>query len=599
MGVQELELRIKDAATKYYEGHPEISDEEFDRLIEQLEHEDPNSEILKKVGWGYSIKFSKETRPHRFEVAKFESKVRDAAQLTFNRDYYVSRKIDGGSVCCYYSDGRLDYAITRGDGELGYDVTNQMSHIIPVVLSDTSFTGLVRGEIIISNDIFSSKYPESSSARNTAIGLLKRNELSVDEIKDLSFVAYTVRGTSQSEINSKSAVFSWLDSNKFEVVEYYKNIDLSKSNLDSMINTSGKYLADGLVITTDSYTKLEDGTYVPDKEVAYKLELGSSAEVEVVDIDWNLTRTGKLAPRVWFTPVELAGATCQKATAFNARYIRESKIGIGSRIVVQRSGDIIPDIVEVLTEVPYDFPKKCMHCGSDLHDDGVNLYCRNRHCIGNELSNTHRWIEVLASVKGLGYNIIDGLLEEFNINTVEDLYDRLDTIENSLTDSATDTKVRQMISYLRETPDFDDFIVALSIPGVGYASAQKLHDHYDLIVNSTDSVPDNASNLLNKIFDNIERVRHYLKFFPSAPNLPTKVVEESPIGVVEITGKLSLPRSQFIEKLKSMGWTVGSIKSADYLITNTPNSGSTKNKRAIELGVKVITESDFLKMIGE
>ena len=552
---------------------------------------------------GYEIDSTQEQGKHQYEVAKFEDKIKDANEIkVLPKDGFASVKIDGGSVICYYKDGKLDIALTRGDGVTGYDVTKKLSQIVPRVLKDSSFTGMVRGEIAMKNSVFNEKYRDkNSSPRNTAIGILKRNRVSIGDMRDISFVAYTVRGVSNPPIDSKHTVLTWLLSNGFECVDTFVDLkDWSDETLRKAIKSYTKYPIDGIVITSDAYKKTADGSYVPVREVAYKTP-ADIAKVTVTDITWNLTRTGRLFPTVWFTPVTLSGAKIQKATAFNAKYVQDNKLGVGSVITVMRSGEVIPDVQEVLTSSEQDsIPTKCPACGFSLEWDGVHVVCKNPSCSGVKENSVYHWIETLASVKGIGDSVIDSICSELSIGSVDDLYKKMDEIP-SLFKGETLKKVDQMIGLLTGKIAFPSFLVACGVPSLGVSASHALAPYQDEILKGdTDDkwkgrimdISGVSAPAKNGIIERIKDIRRYAGYV-DIEKVEQKAGEAP--KVIAVTGALSVPRKEFEKEVAGYGWRIASsvTKDVQFLVTDNPNSGSSKNVKAQKMGVSVVSEEDF------
>lgn len=610
--VKDLEIKIKKYATSYYEGNPEISDEEFDKLVDELKEKDPNNKLLSTVGWGYELSDPLTNQEeHLFEIGKFEDKIKKVSELGLNRDEgVISVKIDGGSILCYYEKGILIKALTRGNGIVGYSVTKKMKKIAPSSLEDKTFSGLVRGEIAMKNSVFNSKYSSNySSARNLAVGMIKRDKLNMEELRDLSFVAYTVRGTTSQKLDSKTKVFEWLKKNRFEVVDTFNSNDWTDESFRELIKSYEKYPIDGLVITSHKYKELDDGTFIPEREVAYKTN-ADSVEVEVTDITWNLTRTGKLFPTVWFTPVKLSGATVQKATAFNAKFIEEEGLGIGSKILIQRSGEIIPDVMEVLTRKEYKFPDICPKCGNPLTKKGVHLVCESPDCKGYAYNSLEHWIQTITELKGLGSSTIEDFTNSLGIDSIDTFYKKIDLIPNLFSKtSATRNLMNKMIKLLRTPISFSKFLNACNISMIGRVASDELSGYKDLIL--FDKIDDNWIEKINSIkgcnitakknlIDKIEIIRRYSNYVTFEEN---SIQNNNNIekGVVAITGALSVPRDEFVKEITQAGWKFATSVSSrvNYLVTDNPNSGSSKNKKAQTLGVKVVSEKEFRKIMNK
>lgn len=615
-----LAERIKSYSKSYYEGNPEISDDAFDLLVEQLRRIDPDNPVLNKVGWGYKVETDPNaTKPHKYEVAKFEDKVRNVENLRIKKgEGVITPKIDGGSVCCYYVKGELDYALTRGDGINGFDITPKMQYIVPDKLIDESFTGMVRGEITIDEKVFDEKFSEKyESNRNLAIGQIRRRTITLQELEDLTFVAYTVRGVSDNPIDSKTAVFNWLRVNGFICVDIIPSPDeWNDESFRELIlgyRELHRYPIDGIVITSEKYRRMTDGTYVPVCEMAYKT-MSDSAITTIERMEWNLSRTGRMVPVVNVSPVSLSGATVRRATAFNAQYVVENHMGEGSEIRIQRSGEVIPNIVEVLSDGDPKLPDLCPSCHHKLSWVGTDLKCVNPECGDKNESRLWTWTNTLAPVKGLGYNAKKDLFDGMGIDSIDSLYDHMKGIKEWARNNFTPVryqKVCDMADQLTKGVPAWKFFVACSIPGCGGSSGKALANHLDEIL--LDPVTDNLfENILSIkgasigtkewVVSHLDDIRRWANYLPSVASQQDIDQGYTPIGsarkYIAVTGKLSKSRSQFFEEMARYGYEQGSMANAMYLVTNNPDSNSNKMKDARRRGVIVVSEEQFREIAG-
>lgn len=364
--IKDLESKIKYYAQKYYEGTPEISDEKFDQLIEMLKSRNPESILLKTPGWGYNPDEVSGTKVnHKYGViSSINRKPRTISEVPNYLAGRISAKLDGLSGVAYFTRGRLERCLTRGNGIVGIDKTSKMIHILnrskKWLNIPTTFTGAIRGEFVISienwNKLVSLK-PElaDKSPRNYAAGIINRNEID-DELQYIDFVAYKIVALEEGYISDvKEAdicLNSWFDN----VVDYVR---FNESNKDDLINQeylerlyktfNSKYPSDGCVITSNQLSYNKSNKEVIYDEVAYKFN-GELATSQVEYIDWNRTRTGKLTPTIVYKPVVLDGATLRRCAGFNAKFIIDHKIKKGTLIKIHRSGMVIPDLAEVLVD---------------------------------------------------------------------------------------------------------------------------------------------------------------------------------------------------------------------------------------------------------
>lgn len=629
MELSHLESQIKYYATKYYDGQPEISDEEFDKLIENLRRTNPNSSILKSVGWGYDPTSSIGTKKHHVYglVKGIDRKPRRIEDLPMDFRSYtpnmnIEAKLDGLSGVSYFRNGKFYLGLTRGNGYIGIDRTDKFinifrrSNLLSSIPED--FTGAVRGEFVISQENwkkFQQVYPESSNARNTAAGIINSNEID-ERINYVDYVVYKIiaEETSKYSVQNLYHLSRWFD--KVVPYTFFENeVLFNQKELEDIYKRFNNiYPCDGVVLSKILYKKQSEVVY---DEVAYKFDK-DPITARVTGIDWKRSRLGKIVPTVLIEPTEIDGSIIKRTTGFNAKYIDDNWIGKDAIITLHKGGDIIPDIDEVLEESPHDnvLPIACPCCHSYLKWKGVNLVCDNPNCEGQDSSDLHVWCDNIASVDGLGWSIRDKFFTENNINTIEDLYNNESHIIH-FTNSATDQKLKEMMYRLTNTEykiDPRNILCALNIPRLGWKTADKivrndlfsiiqkynLMSELDFMTVINESVGYATAKTINDNRSKLERLKFIETKVGTIKSNPERDKSES-LGEVMITGKLSMVRKKFEEIIINAGYTIGSKvhEGTTYLITNTPDSSSSKNKKANELGIKKITEEEFLIMIGE
>lgn len=362
--MNKLERIIAYNAQLYYEGRPEISDTEFDRLTKQLKEEFPDSILLKMTGWGYDpFKFAYGTKVnHRYQECKsIERKPRNIYDIPLDFKSQsllrISAKLDGLSGVDYHQDGVMIQALTRGNGRVGIDVTNKHA----VITKDSTyhkvfgdFTGAIRGEYVISNknwekicEIHKDDENPPKNQRNYVAGLLNRNEVS-EELQYVEFVPYKI--------------IAWEDGNGFydlrtitdKLHHMYKNIvmyeytsgsELTQEYLYGLyMRFNSVYPCDGCVITKDILNTT--GNSIEYDEVAYKFD-AEALETTVKYVEWNLSRTGMLKPVAVLEPLDIDGSTVSRCTCFNAEYVVNNKIKEGTKVKIHKGGMVIPDIAAV------------------------------------------------------------------------------------------------------------------------------------------------------------------------------------------------------------------------------------------------------------
>lgn len=353
--INELETLIPYYAEKYYNGEEEISDAEFDKLTEELERLKPDSEILKKVGWG-----SEENSKGKIKVEHMYTEV---GSLTKTRVYEeipeifkqdevcISPKLDGLTMTCYYKNGKLDVAVTRGNGKVGIDKTNKMIQILKNknINLPEGFTGGIRGELLISKsnwEVLKSTNQDANNSRNFAAGLVNRDDCP-DELKYLDFVTYKVLGDTERRFNSKSQVVEFLNDCGFDTIYNIKTkiSDNWQEWAEDLYKSDYPYQLDGLVMSLENI-RYNDRSGIEYTEFAYKF---SSEQVWTVvkNIKWTMSKNNRIVPTIQVEPVEILETIVCNATGNNAKWIADREIQVGSRVLIEKKNEIIPGVVEV------------------------------------------------------------------------------------------------------------------------------------------------------------------------------------------------------------------------------------------------------------
>ncbi len=633
MDIEKLEQDIKYYAECYYQGHPVISDEQFDSLVDKLRELNPASSVL-KTGWGFEVDGDKVKHKYThigsLEKCKNYNEIPDRFK---NTKIYISPKLDGLSAVAYYEKGHLIKGITRGNGEYGKDITDKLKLIIGDVISDLSFTGAVRGELIINSlnwNTLSQKYDNLISPRNFAAGIINRKEMDED-IKYIDLVVYKIVGqdsTVKSFIN-RQQILAWLTHNfKNTIPEYYYPVlneeswNMYHTQTFDTFKQIG-YNLDGLVLTSNNVIYDSKHAYLYD-EVAFKFPAETTVTT-IENIEWNLSRTNRLIPVAIVKPVELSGAVINRATCNNAKWVQDMQICIGSDIEIQRSGEVIPKILTVIETNGNEvhLPQNCPICNESLEWNGVDLVCNNKHCPNIKLSDLEQWCEVIGETDGLQWTIMKQYLDMYGINSIESLYLRKGYVEEDLNTrqlSITDLKIKEFFKKLyKDEVSLYKLLMALNIPRLGDKTCKELSKYPDIckklfiyVLNTSaftsDDYRDIRCDIFNivkdatteSIFQNLNKVEN-VKWILESSNTRVnfKQVATSPTKYVAVTGSLqTMKRKDFEKYIEQYGYELTStLSKCEYLITNNPNSGSSKNKEARKYNVPIITEQQFLEVI--
>ena len=627
MSFSALEKKIKANAQKYYtDGSQDLSDKEFDALVDKLKQEQPNSELL-KTGWGYDV--SSDTTvghkvTHKYGEVGSLDKLHNWKELKSslrNTEVITSLKLDGLSVVMYYENGKFVSAVTRGDGKVGIDISDKVAVILnnKSLWGDTSFTGGIRGEIIMPSaqfEMYRRDHPDAKNARNTTAGLINSKDLSPDLVL-LDIVVYKVVG-GNILFQSYENMMKWLQSRYDHVVRYDKTKlyedTLNPRMVDYKDNWYNTYPADGIVIANDAIICNElnsnEFSYEFDSQ-AFKFPAESKITT-VKSVDWSLSKTKYMIPVINVEPVDLSGTTVQFATGFNAKYIKDHNIGPGAKIELCKSNEIIPYVLNVVEPCNDNvLPDTCPCCNTKLIQSGVNLMCPNYRCASYQKTDLLIWCDFLSPIDGIG----DALREKF----LYDVFGDNTTVDSLMSRQKSDIDIeftmyngsgkqfelfkQSIYKLFSDNIDIVTALQALNIPRLGLETSRKLSEYSEMIktilnVSLGQSPISDISNLDSFIgYANANSILNHLDKFARLKYLWNRLIwNTSDVAhtKVAITGKLSIKRSEFEAELKSYGFDVSSLsKDTIYLITDDPNSESSKNIQADKYGVAKITEQDF------
>lgn len=631
MNVEELETQIAYYSSKYYEGDPQITDEQFDSLVDRLRAIKPNSEVL-KTGWGFEVVGDKVK--HKYSHIGSLDKTKSFSEIPErfkNRMVYISPKLDGLSAVAYYKNGVLMKGVTRGNGEFGKDITDKLIRILGTTISDTKFTGAIRGELIISNDnweLLKQKYVNVIAPRNFVAGIINRNDID-DDIVYVDLVVYKIVGQENNPImKTRDDILKWLSLNFKKVVpDYYYPILNEPSWLAFHNDTYEQfkklgYGLDGLVLTSPEvlYNSATLG-YVYD-EVAFKFK-AESAETIIQKIEWTLTRTQRLVPVAVVEPVELSGANISRATCNNAQMVKNMQLGEGAKIEIMRANEVIPFIVDVIDGSDEPLPTMCPYCKTSLVWDGVDLKCDNADCPNIKLSDLQQWCECVGETDGLQWTLMKQYLDTYGVTNIHKLYENGEFILMDLASkklSLTEVKIQEFFDKLLIKPiEIEKALLGLNVPRLGEKTAKLLAKNKDIIANliyiSLGNIDDNTYNWTKQklldivkeattasIFASINKFRTLRYTYVDDFYTNSRLMFPNVMGsnkFIAVTGSLeTMKRADFERFVNKYGYELSSnLKKCKYLVTNNPFSGSTKNKQAQEYGVEIITEKDFLNLL--
>ncbi len=649
--IDELTEELKYHSKLYYENDaPEISDREYDMLqreLLKLEAEYPkfahSDSPTKNVGGRVGEKFSPVEHKVRMEslqdafnydeLRAFDRRVRDVFP---DAVYSVEPKIDGLSVSLQYENGVFTIGSTRGDGDVGENVTENLATIktVPKTIKTDSRLLEVRGEVYMSHKSFERFYAYQElndlklpkNPRNAAAGSLRQKDAKVTASRDLDIFIFNVQQISDTQLNTHIDSLEYLKDIGFNTLPFYtrcNTIDDAIAEIERIGNIRGElnFDIDGAVIKVDDFSMREavgSTSKFPKWAIAYKYP-PEEKETVLKDIEINVGRTGALTPTAVFDTVLLAGTSVSRASLHNEDFIKEKGIGIGDTIIVRKAGDIIPEVVGVKSHISgnpvYELPRVCPSCGAEVHkiDDEAALRCTNPACPAQLLRNLiHFTSRDAMDIEGLGPAILETLVDNGIIKTPVDIYDirkeDLLGLEKFKDKSATN-----IVNAIAKSKDNElyRFVYAMGIRHIGLKASKLICDQFGSIDNILAATYEQYMDIEG--FGEI-LARSACEFFshPETALLMGKFREkgvkmESTDNSIDnrfqgmtfvLTGTLDgITRDEASEIIEQHGGkTSGSVsKKTTYVLAG--EAAGSKLTKAESLGVKVINLQEFYEML--
>lgn len=651
--IEELTKLLNDAGYRYYVlDDPTMPDFEYDRLLRELEDlEKANPELAlpdsptKRVGGQAVNTFGEVTHAvplmslqDVFSLEELDDFLVRTKEAVPGAQFSVEPKIDGLSVALEYVDGRFVRGATRGDGNVGEDVTENLRTIrsIPMALEGAPARLIVRGEVFMPKKTFHAlnealeENGEKTFAnpRNAAAGSLRQKDPKVTAKRKLDILVFNVQLAEGKTFVSHAETLEYLKSLHFKVIPYKLLSDVEKISKEVIrINEEREKLScdiDGAVIKLDDLAareRLGNTAKFPRWAVAYKYP-PEEKETLVEDIVIQVGRTGVLTPKAVVAPVRLAGTTVTNATLHNQDFISRLDIRIGDTVRIRKAGEIIPEILEVNLSKrpegtqPYLLPKKCPVCGAAVErdEDGAFLRCTGAECPAQLSRNIAHFVSRDAmDIEGLGSAIVDSLIEKGAIRSPADIYyltmDELSGLWKSGAKAAQ--KLLDAIA-ASKSQDVSRLIFALGIRQVGAKTGKSLAASFgslDKLMEATleelTQVPDIGEVTAESICEWFAQPqsRHMVRRLKEAGvNFESKrVVTDTRFAgkTIVLTGALSrFTREEATEKIELFGGKAsGSVSKKTSFVVAGENAGS-KERKARELGIPVLTEDEFLEMLS-
>ena len=639
-----IEKLISWAKAYYVDDEPIASDEEYDKLAREcleFENKDPNlinpNSPNRRVGGAILKGFKKANHLSRmwsqedvFNDKELEDWIKRASKVGDNLEFFCQPKFDGASLNLIYENGILKQAITRGDGEIGEDVTQNAMTIqsIPLEIAEKSLIE-IRGEVVIKKSDFEAinierlKNSESTFAnpRNAAAGSLRQLDSSITSKRKLFFNAWGV-GQNSLNFEKTSVMMDYIFSLGFvktPMQTLVKNIDDIKKLYENMIKKRDTFpmLLDGMVIKIDDITTQQDLGFTqkfPRWSCAYKFPAVEKT-TKLKDIILQVGRTGVVTPVAIVEPVLIEGANVERATLHNFDEIQRLDLKIGDEIIIIRSGDVIPKITKVLkdrrdgNEKEILKPTICPDCSSELLIEDIMIKCQNLDCPSRVVNSIIYFASKnCLNIDGLGDKIVELLVNEKKIFDILDLYSlKYEDLENL--EGFKEKKINNLLNAIENSKNSELYrvLTALGIEHIGEVASKSICSKFgldlvdvsfeDLI--SIDGIGEQMANSFLEFF-RVNR-EFVLKLFDILkPKVTIKEeAKDNPFKnkTVVITGTMSKSRDEIKLFLEDLGAKVSSSvsKKTDFLIYGE-DAGS-KYDKAIELGIEILTEDEMYSKI--
>ncbi|MBQ0017096.1 MAG: NAD-dependent DNA ligase LigA, partial [Clostridiales bacterium] len=623
--------------------NPTISDAEWDKLYDELLNLEKTTGVIlpdspsQRVGGDTLSKFVKYTHKvpyYSLEKSNTYDRLKewyeDIKKEVPDASFFVEYKYDGLTISITYKDGKLVNAATRGNGFVGEDVTEQVKTIRTVPLTiDYKGEVIVQGEGIMKLSELK-KYNETAleplkNARNAAAGAIRNLDPKITRERNLDVIFYSVNFIEDKKFLTQKEMHEFLRDNKFNTIKEFwiydnfedlksrvEKIDKEKSNLD--------YLIDGAVIKLNNVKQREIFGFTskfPKWAIAFKFE-AQELSTKLVDVVWQVGRTGKLTPIGIIEPVELAGATVRKATLNNYGDILRKKVKIGSYVFVRRSNEVIPEILGIARECEGETeikkPQYCPCCNEKLIEVGANLFCPNYYCpdqIEDRIS--HFASRDAMNIEGVSEKTAKLFRENLGVKSVADLYNLSREQLYSL-EGFKDKKVDNYFDAIEKSKNvpLSKFIYALGILNIGKKASKDLVKHFKTLENIKNaSIED-----INSIYDfGLIMAQNVYDYFREPHNIELlERLKQAGLQIDEVNTKLNseifknktfvltgtLPTLSREEATKIIeengGQTSSSVSKNTSFILLGENPGS-KYDKAQKLGIKTISEQQLLDMV--
>jgi len=650
--IERLRQELNRAGYEYYVlDNPTMSDYDYDHLLRRLEElEEANPELItpdsptQRVGGKAVVGFAEvehrvplESLQDVFdfdELRQFDQRVRGVVP---DATYVVEPKVDGLSVALEYVDGLFVRGATRGDGRVGEEVTENLRTIrsIPLRITDAPANLIVRGEVFMPKTVFhrlneqreDRGEPLFANPRNAAAGSLRQLDPAIAAQRKLDAILFNVQYAENMEFVSHNETLDYLKSKGYKVIPHY-----TCSTVEQVIECIAA-IGEG----REKFPFDIDGAVVKVDDLAQRARLGSTAKfprwaaaykyppeekpTKLLDIVVQVGRTGVLTPKAVLAPIRLAGTTVTNATLHNQDFITEKDIRIGDTVVVRKAGEIIPEVLSVLTDLrpkgadPYYLPEKCPVCGAPVtrDEEGAHIRCTGAECPAQLVRNLAHFVSRDAmDIEGLGIAVVEALVSAELIKSPADLY-YLEPQSVAAVERMGKKSAENLLSAIEKSKenDLSRLLYAFGIRQVGQKAAKTVAQHFGTLeaiqnaaiedFTAVDDIGIITADNLRRWFDS-EQSSHLIDRLRQAGVNMTATQSSSDHRFKGMTFVLTGALERFTRDEASAliedrgGKASGSVSKKTTYVVAGENAGS-KLKKANELGIPVLTEDEFAQML--
>lgn len=647
--MRQLVNKLNHYRDQYYNNNiSEIEDSEYDKLFDELKNLEKEEGIVysdsptQTVGYQVQSKLKKVTHSHPMLSLAKSTDLNEIEKFINGKFVIFMLKCDGLTCSIHYKDGKLISAETRGDGTVGEDITNNIKMVSNVPLTiPVKGSVTVDGEIIVKWDVFKKmnegilEGEDFSHPRNYASGSIRQLDTKITKDRQLSFIAWKLIEAPLFSKHFKENL-SLITAMGFEVVPWRMYKDTSIEKLPEIFSLMYYGVAkehnipvDGLVLAYDDIEygeSLGATAHHLNSQFAWKREM-ENVETTLRDVEWNIGKSGMVAPTAVFDPIDLGGAITTRATLHNVSIIKGLKLGIGDRITVARMNEVIPKVTSNITQSDnLKIPIVCPCCGDKLEhrvsDSGAEtLWCVNPNCPEKMLSKFVQFVSKPAmNIDGLSEATLKRFIDAGYITRFADIY-HLSNFKREIVkmEGFGAKSYEKLIDSIEKSRNvkLENYLVALSIPNIGKSAAKTISKYFNgdysklvesLRTNFDFTQLDDFGEIMNQSLYN---------WWQKESNLEDNLITELHFIVEEkkeiaqndfingktfcVTGAFQTMKRSELEKIITDrgGKLSGSVsKKTDYLLTNEADSGSSKAKKAAELGTPIMSEKEFLEKVG-